>query len=107
MRGFFFLKYLAGNLLFVIFVSNNNYNMELDKLLEESENWENVRYRMETEGIEYCFTKYSSFEEIQDEEFHLKRKKLIGLMWEMRMYIQDKITETEDKISDIDNEDEY
>ena len=81
--------------------------MELDKLLEESENWENVRYRMETEGIEYCFTKYSSFKEIQDEEFHLKRKKLIGLMWEMRMYIQGKITETEDKISDIDNKDEY
>jgi hypothetical protein len=81
--------------------------MELNKLLEESENWENVRYRMDNEGIEYCFTKYSSFEEIQDEEFHLKRKKLIGLMWEMRMYIQDKITETEDKISDIDNEEEY
>jgi hypothetical protein len=81
--------------------------MELNELLEESENWENVRYRMDTEGIEYCFTKYSSFEEIQDEEFHLKRKKLIDLMWEMRMYIQDKITETEDKISDIDNEKEY
>lgn len=81
--------------------------MGLDKLLEELENWQNVRYRMGDEGIEYCFTKYSSFEEIKDEEFHLKRKKLIDSMVEMKDYIQQKITETEDKISDIDNEDEY
>ena len=81
--------------------------MELDKLLEELENWQNVRYRMGDEGIEYCFKSYSLFGEIKDEEFHLKRKKLIGLMVEMEDYIQQKITETEDKISDIDNEEEY
>ena len=78
--------------------------MELDKLLEELEKWEGVRYRIKSEGVEYCFTKYSSFEEIQDEEFHLKRKKLIGLMAEMEDYIQQKMKEVEDKISDVNDE---
>jgi hypothetical protein len=78
--------------------------MELNELLEELEKWEGVRYRMDTEGIEYCFTKYSSFEEIQDEEFHLKRKKLIGLIAEIKDYIRQKITEVEDKIIDINDE---
>lgn len=81
--------------------------MGLNELQDELDKWEDVRYRMKDEGIEYCFKSYSSFEEIEDEVFHLKRKKLIGLMVEMEMYIQQKITETEDKIIDIDNENEY
>jgi len=77
--------------------------MELDKLLEELEKWEGVRYRIKSEGVEYCFIKYSSFEEIEDEEFHVKRQKLIGLIAEMKDYIQQKITEVEDKISDVND----
>jgi hypothetical protein len=78
--------------------------MELDKLLEELENWQNVRYRYNNEGVEYCFLKYSSFEEIEDEEFHVKRQKLMDSMVDMKDYIQQKITEVEDKISDVNDE---
>jgi hypothetical protein len=40
---------------------------------EEFENWQMVQYRMDNEGIDYCFEHYSSFEEIKDEEFHKLR----------------------------------
>lgn len=75
--------------------------MTEDQLRDELDQWEMVRYRMDDEGIEYCFRHYSDFREIQDEEFHLKREKLIELMVEMEEYVQQKITETEDKIIDL------
>ena len=81
--------------------------MELDKLRDELDKWEAVRYRMNAEGMEYCFRSYSSFEEIEDEEFHLKREKLINLMVEMEEYVEKMITEVEDKIIEINNENEY
>lgn len=77
--------------------------MTEDQLRDELDKWESVRYRMEDEGIEYCFRHYSSFEEIEDEEFHRKREKLIELMVEMEEYVQQKITETEDKIIDLED----
>jgi len=78
--------------------SKINNNMIEDQLRDELDKWESVRYRMDDEGIEYCFRHYSSFSEIEDEEFHLKREKLIELMVDMEEYVQNKITEVEDKI---------
>jgi len=72
--------------------------MTEDQLRDELDNWERVRYRMEEEGMEYCFRHYSSFPEVKDEEFHLKREKLVALMNEIEQYVEDKITEVEDKI---------
>ena len=37
------------------------------------EYWESVKYRMENEGIDYCFESYSNWDEIKDEEFHRLR----------------------------------
>ena len=78
--------------------------MTEDQLRDELDNWERVRYRMEDEGMEYCFRHYSSFQEIKDEEFHSKRRKLLNLMVEMEQYVADKITEVEDKIIELDDE---
>ena len=78
--------------------------MTEDQLRDELDNWERVHYRMGDEGIEYCFRHYSSFQEIKDQEFHSKRRKLLNLMLEMEQYIADKITEAEDKIIELDNE---
>ena len=58
---------------------------------EEYENWQMVRYRMDNEGLEYCFKHYSSFEEIKDKEFHKLRKKLLETMEEMRNFVEEKI----------------
>lgn len=72
--------------------------MTLNELDDELDKWENVKSSINEEGIEYCFRSYSDFEEIDDEEFHLKRERLIKLMTEMEEYVQQKITEVEDKI---------
>jgi hypothetical protein len=77
--------------------------MTEDQLRDELDKWESVRYRMDDEGIEYCFRYYSSFMEIEDEEFHIKRRKLIDLMVDMEKYVANKITEIEDKIIELDD----
>jgi hypothetical protein len=70
-------------------------------LVDELDKWESVRYRMSDEGIEYCFKHYSTFSEIEDEQFHSKREKLIELMVDIEEYVQNKITEIEDEITKL------
>lgn len=69
--------------------------------VEELEDWQMVRYRMDNEGIEYCFKHYSRFEEIKDEKFHQLREELINKMDEIRQYVNDKIENYEEE---YDNE---
>jgi len=64
---------------------------------EELENWEIVRYRMDNEGIDYCFEKYSSFEEIKDEEFHKLRLEFLESMKKIREYVANKIESYEEE----------
>ena len=68
---------------------------------EELKNWQAVDYRMDNEGIDYCFEHYSSFEEIKDEEFHRLRLGFLQYMKEIRKYVEDKIESYEE---DYDNE---
>lgn len=76
--------------------------MEIEQLEYQLDNWKAVRYRMENEGIEYCFKHYSRFDEIKDEKFHDKRERLISLMEEMEEYVQLKISETQDSIDEYE-----
>lgn len=62
---------------------------------DELENWQAVSYRMDNEGIDYCFEHYSSFEEIKDEEFHRLRLGFLQHMKELREYIDSKVEEGE------------
>ena len=73
--------------------------MENNDLYEELENFESVRYRMDNEGIDYCFKHYSSFEEIKDEKFHELRNKFITSLDEIEKYVDEKITELNNKIN--------
>ena len=68
---------------------------------EEFENWQSVSYRMDNEGIDYCFENYSSFEEIEDEEFHKLRLEFLESMKKIREYVKDKIGNYEE---DYDND---
>jgi hypothetical protein len=58
---------------------------------EEIENWQAVHYRMDNEGIDYCFEHYSNWEEIEDEEFHKLRLEFLSSMDKIRKYVKDKI----------------
>jgi hypothetical protein len=60
---------------------------------EEQENWSNVQYRMDNEGLEYCFKHYSSFEEIKDDKFHQLREELINKIDEIRGYVDEKLNQ--------------
>ena len=69
---------------------------------EELDNWEAVRYRMKEEGIEYCFRHYSSFNEIEDPQFHLLRILLIETMDKMETLVNDRIDKLEIQIEEDD-----
>jgi hypothetical protein len=56
---------------------------------------------MDNEGIDYCFEHYSSFEEIEDEEFHKLRLEFLESMKKIREYVKDKIGNYEE---DYDND---
>jgi hypothetical protein len=73
----------------------------MDMTEEEFENWQAVSYRMDSEGIDYCFEHYSSFEEIEDEEFHKLRLEFLESMKKIREYVKDKIGNYEE---DYDND---
>jgi len=68
--------------------------------LEELEDWQMVQYRMDNEGIDYCFEHYSSFEEIKDEEFHKLRLEFLESMKKIREYVNDKIESYEEEYDD-------
>ena len=72
----------------------------IKQLEEERENWEMVRYRMDDGGMEYCFTLYSSFEEIEDEEFHKLRLEFLESTKKLRSYIENKIEVLSEQIDD-------
>jgi hypothetical protein len=68
---------------------------------EEQDEWNNVRYRMDNEGIDYCFEHYSSFEEIKDEKFHELRLQFLKSLKEIRNYVNEKCQE------EVEEDDEY
>jgi len=63
---------------------------------KELEDWKTVHYRMDAEGIDYCFEHYSSFEEIKDEEFHKLRLEFLESMKKIRNYVEEKIESYEE-----------
>ena len=68
---------------------------------EEQDEWNAVRYRMNNEGIDYCFEHYSSFEEIKDEKFHELRLQFLKSLKEIRNYVNEKCQE------EVEEDDEY
>jgi len=72
----------------------------IDKLHDELEKFEMVRYRMENEGFHYCFKHYSSFKEVEDEKFHELRKKYLEISHELEEYVHSKINSLNDEIND-------
>ena len=74
---------------------------KIDKLQEQLEEFEMVRYRMENEGFNYCFKHYSSFKEVEDEKFHELRKKYLEISQELEEYVHSKINSLRDEINEI------
>jgi hypothetical protein len=75
---------------------------KLKDLEDDLDNFRSVQYRMRNEGIDYCFEKYSSFEEIEDEEFHKLRNEFLDSMKKIRSYVDDKIEELKSEVDDLE-----
>ena len=75
---------------------------KLAKLEEERENYESVRYRMDDEGMDYCFEHYSQFEEIEDEEFHKLRLEFLESTSKLRSYVENKLSELSSQIEELE-----
>jgi hypothetical protein len=72
----------------------------IKKLEEDLDNFRSVQYRMGDEGMDYCFEHYSSFEEIEDEEFHKLRNEFLDSMKKIRSYVENKIETLSEEIDD-------
>jgi Zn-finger domain-containing protein len=80
--------------------------MSLEKLEEQLENLQMVRYRMDAEGFHYCFKHYSSFKEVEDEKFHELRREYLKIANELEQYVHNKISELEDEVNNHYSNDE-
>jgi hypothetical protein len=64
---------------------------------DELENWQRVQYRMDEEGIGYCFEGYSDWKEIKDEKFHELRLGFLKSMNDLREYVNNQVETLESK----------
>jgi len=63
---------------------------------EEKENFEDLVYRMENEGFDYCFVHYSNWDEVEDAEFHRLRNNYLDSMNSLKQYITEKYNEIDE-----------
>ena len=73
---------------------------KIDKLYEQLENFEMVQYRIDVEGLHYCFKHYSSFKRVEDEKFHSLRESYIKIADELEEYVKSKINQIQDEIQE-------
>lgn len=64
--------------------------------LEKLEDLQMVQYRMDAEGFDYCFRRYSSFEEIEDPKFHELRLAYINAATAIEQYVEEQINKLEE-----------
>jgi hypothetical protein len=72
----------------------------IKEMEDNLENFRAVQYRMDNEGMDYCFEHYSSFEEIQDEEFHKLRLEFLEVTKKLKSYVENKIETLSEQIDD-------
>jgi hypothetical protein len=63
---------------------------------EERDNWELLTFKMESEGFDYCFRKYSRWNEIEDETFHTLKETYNQIANQLETYINEKFQEAID-----------
>ena len=79
---------------------------ELEKLENKLEDFEMVRYRRDVEGFHYCFKHYSSFIDVDDDEFHRLRKMYLEVSGDLENYVTKKIETLNYRIDRLRDEEE-
>lgn len=57
---------------------------------DQKECFESCYYRTKEEGFDYCFDGYSSWDEIEDDKFHVLRKAYLESKQKLNEYIEEK-----------------
>ena len=78
----------------------NNMKPNIKDIEDNLDNFRAVQYRMGNEGMDYCFEHYSSFDEIEDEEFHKLRNEFLESVKKIRSYVENKIETLSEEIDD-------
>lgn len=63
----------------------------MDNIEEQLDLFESVKYRISDEGFDYCFSSYSNWQEIKDENFHNLRKQYLDTKKKLEEYIKERI----------------
>lgn len=63
-------------------------NQEFD---DEPGTWNFVAYKMDYEGLDYCFRCYADFEEMDDTEFHRLHQEYVAAADALESYIKAKV----------------
>jgi len=74
--------------------------LNIKEIEDNLENFKAVQYRMGNEGMDYCFEHYSSFEEIEDEEFHKLRLEFLEITKKLKSYVETKIETLSEQVDD-------
>jgi hypothetical protein len=72
----------------------------IKKIEEDLDNFKAVKYRMNSEGIDYCFNGYSNWDDIEDEEFHKLRLEFLDSMKKIHEYVYNKVETLSEEIDD-------
>ncbi len=62
---------------------------------DEREDWERIRWAMPNEGFDYCFTGYSNWDEIKDENLHMLIDAYCEAKIQLEKYILEKYAESQ------------
>ena len=63
-------------------------------------NWEDVEYRMDAEGFDYCFDGYSDWKDIDDDRFHTLIQNYLEAKQELEDYVLSKISIPDEEVDE-------
>lgn len=62
--------------------------------------WEDVEYRMDAEGFDYCFDGYSDWKDIDDERFHTLIQNYLEAKQELEDYVLSKLSVPDEEVDE-------
>lgn len=71
-------------------------------LQDEVEKFEFLTCKIRDEGFHYCFTHYSDFREIQDDQFHKLREEYLLSSGKLLVYVETKLKELTDELDELE-----
>lgn len=69
---------------------------------KQKDNWRALNFRMNDEGLHYCFKHYSHWTEVEDDEFHRLRQNYLKSSEDLEEYIKNKMKQIYNNELEVD-----